>query len=173
MKISTPNLHISSRFSFIGHHPYCKFLCRQLLDEATRRHNPKHKGHPWKTEIDMTHPQQVNSSDCGVFALVSAYYFIYGLTTDYTAEHMNYYRRKLAWDLRTERVNLFDAPVEVDPVRRMVNEEIARRRGALIAAFGMLASFYSIRYSCIYRYADDKLSPSRRNAKSSTRVLSA
>jgi hypothetical protein len=53
-----------------------------------------------------TIPQQRNGCDCGVFSLMFGLYRALGLPFDFTAMNMEYYRRKVAWDLLSWRVNL-------------------------------------------------------------------
>jgi Ulp1 protease family, C-terminal catalytic domain len=62
-------------------------------------------------------PQQDNVRDCGVFALMYGLYTVLGLTVHFSAWHMSYFRRKLAWDLLSGRIHL---PIEPEANDRVL-----------------------------------------------------
>ncbi|KAL7074258.1 hypothetical protein ACQ4LE_006376 [Meloidogyne hapla] len=53
----------------------------------------------WKLTELLDVPQQRNGIDCGIFALLYAYYEAEGRCLDFTQEHIGYFRRKICKDI--------------------------------------------------------------------------
>jgi hypothetical protein len=59
-------------------------------------------------------PQQGNGRDCGVYSLLFGLYAVLAIPIDFTDRHMEYFRRKIAWDLLSGRIHLALADQHAD-----------------------------------------------------------
>ncbi|GAY54087.1 hypothetical protein CUMW_153960 [Citrus unshiu] len=62
---------------------------------------------PWKVIAVRSAPQQERGTgDCGVFVLMVTMYLMFGLTLEFTASHVEYFRKKIAVDIFNDDIIL-------------------------------------------------------------------
>ncbi|XP_021363854.1 sentrin-specific protease 1-like isoform X2 [Mizuhopecten yessoensis] len=72
-----------------------KYLCDESKDKKKQEFNLT----GWSTEIVKDIPQQMNGSDCGMFACKYAEYITRGAEITFTQEHMPYFRRRMVYEV--------------------------------------------------------------------------
>jgi len=78
--------------------------CVDLLLQYLREEHQAKKGavldtEDWSTEIVQDIPQQMNGSDCGMFACKFAEYISRGAKITFTQDDMPYYRKRMVWEI--------------------------------------------------------------------------
>ncbi|XP_033761792.1 sentrin-specific protease 1-like isoform X2 [Pecten maximus] len=72
-----------------------KYLCDESMDKKKQEFNLT----GWATEIVKDIPQQMNGSDCGMFACKYAEYITRGAEITFTQEHMPYFRQRMVYEI--------------------------------------------------------------------------
>ncbi|KAL3831902.1 hypothetical protein ACJMK2_023596 [Sinanodonta woodiana] len=77
-----------------------KYLCDEMMDKKKQKFDLS----GWKTEIVKDIPQQMNGSDCGMFACKYAEYITRRAPITFTQEHMPYFRRRMVYEILTKKL---------------------------------------------------------------------
>ncbi|XP_069111084.1 sentrin-specific protease 1-like [Argopecten irradians] len=72
-----------------------KYLCDESMDKKKQEFDLT----GWATKIVKDIPQQMNGSDCGMFACKYAEYITRGAKITFTQEHMPYFRRRMVYEI--------------------------------------------------------------------------
>ncbi|XP_077205312.1 sentrin-specific protease 2 isoform X1 [Paroedura picta] len=90
-------------FDSMGHNGYriCKRLLQYLQEESKVKRNMDIKVSSWTLYSMKAHeiPQQLNSSDCGIFVCKYADFISRDKPITFTQNHMPYYRRRMVWEI--------------------------------------------------------------------------
>lgn len=76
-------------------------LMKYLRDESLDKRKTAFDTSGWKTENVQKIPQQMNGSDCGMFACTFAEYICRGAGITFTQQDMPYFRRKMVYEIYT------------------------------------------------------------------------
>uniref|UniRef100_A0A915CWM4 Ubiquitin-like protease family profile domain-containing protein n=1 Tax=Ditylenchus dipsaci TaxID=166011 RepID=A0A915CWM4_9BILA len=74
------------------------------------------------SQTEQSVPLQSNTSDCGVFALVYAFYVCIGKPFNFNHSHINYFRRKICFELLNKRIlgaslpEVINVPCALEPL---------------------------------------------------------
>lgn len=83
-----------------GNNLKCLNAVKQYLcDECKDKKNQQFDLNGWSTEIVEDIPQQMNGSDCGMFACKYADYITRGAKITFTQQHMSYFRRRMVYEI--------------------------------------------------------------------------
>ncbi|CAI5775366.1 sentrin-specific protease 2 isoform X1 [Podarcis lilfordi] len=87
-------------------HMICKRLLHFLQEESKARRNMVIKTSSWTLYSMEPHeiPQQLNGSDCGMFACKYADFISRDKPISFTQRHMPYYRKRMAWEILHQRL---------------------------------------------------------------------
>ncbi|XP_015282319.1 PREDICTED: sentrin-specific protease 2 isoform X2 [Gekko japonicus] len=90
-------------FDSMGHNGYriCKRLLQYLQEESKAKGNLDINASSWTLYSMKPHeiPQQLNSSDCGIFACKYADFISRDKPIMFTQHHMPYFRRRMVWEI--------------------------------------------------------------------------
>ncbi|KAL8187615.1 UNVERIFIED_CONTAM: hypothetical protein K2H54_051933 [Gekko kuhli] len=90
-------------FDSMGHNGYriCKRLLQYLQEESKAKRNLDINVSSWTLYSMKPHeiPQQLNSSDCGIFACKYADFISRDKPIMFTQHHMPYFRRRMVWEI--------------------------------------------------------------------------
>jgi hypothetical protein len=113
--ITEPHLKYASQGSGGWTIQYCGYRVshfspsgyRQYLHWQIRKQQPDFAETQIFVEwLERAIPQQGNDRDCGIYALLFGLYAVLGLPMTFSVCHMDYFRRKLAWDLLSGHIHL-------------------------------------------------------------------
>lgn len=76
------------------------YLCAESLDKKKQKFDLSE----WKTEIAKDIPQQMNGSDCGMFACKFAEYITREADINFSQEHMPYFRKRMVYEIVTKQL---------------------------------------------------------------------
>ncbi|XP_076093973.1 uncharacterized protein LOC143064775 [Mytilus galloprovincialis] len=83
-----------------GQNVKCLNAVKQYLcDECKDKKNQQFDQSGWSTEIAEDIPQQMNGSDCGMFACKFADYITRGANITFEQKHMSYFRRRMVYEI--------------------------------------------------------------------------
>lgn len=77
-----------------------KYLCDESIDKKKQEFNLQ----GWTTVVVKDIPQQMNGSDCGMFACKYAEYITRGAPITFTQQHMPYFRRRMVYEIVTGKL---------------------------------------------------------------------
>nr|XP_056705505.1 sentrin-specific protease 2 [Euleptes europaea] len=90
-------------FDSMGHNGYriCKRLLQYLQEESKAKRNLDINVSSWTLYSMKPHeiPQQLNGSDCGIFACKYADFISRDKPITFTQHHMPYFRRRMVWEI--------------------------------------------------------------------------
>ena len=99
-EIDTRKKRISYYDSLLGESGVAvKNLKRWLIDEAKNKLNEDWDPDEWIEAYPKDIPLQKNGCDCGVFMIKYADYLSAGAELAFSQKHMEYFRRRLVWDI--------------------------------------------------------------------------
>lgn len=85
----------------------CDTLINYLKEESMDKRKTEFDTENWRSINAFTEdkiPTQHNSSDCGVFACTYAEYLTREAKLDFTQDQMDYFRRKMIYEIRTKKL---------------------------------------------------------------------
>nr|XP_022308808.1 sentrin-specific protease 1-like [Crassostrea virginica] len=77
-----------------------EYLCAESLDKKKQKFDLSE----WRTEIAKDIPQQMNGSDCGMFACKFAEYITREAQINFTQENMPYFRKRMVYEIVTKKL---------------------------------------------------------------------
>jgi Ulp1 family protease len=67
----------------------------------------------WTLREEVFVPQQLNTIDCGVCALLNGLYTVLGRTPDYQSTHLSFFRRRMVAEILQNSLTAFDEPLRL------------------------------------------------------------
>ena len=88
-----------------GNNMRCVRAIKEYLeDESMDKKKTPLNTSDWSLDIVKDIPQQINSSDCGVFTCKYADYLVRRKPITFTQEHMPYFRRRMVYEILTKQL---------------------------------------------------------------------